>query len=196
MKKRVCTISIIIFLLFSLCGCGRYKEYHRKPDDSLFRAVYDATGEDMDYHGKEESGGYIWYEYHLKKMDAETISRFVKAVNGTLGDDQEKIVVAVFVEDILHQGALTVAFNLRNYSDENLEKADYDGLLSLCIGDYPDSFGAIVQPSTYTGIEGIRQLEIGVQMQQRAEEEEIDWYECLPDLEKVTFEEPYTLEPR
>ena len=187
LKKIVSTIGIIIFLLFSLCGCGGYNYYNLKPDDSLSHAVYDAVGEDLDYHGKKESDVYgFQYEYELRKKDAETISRLVKAVNSTRGDGQKKIQVAVYVEDILHPDAWTVAFILCNYSDVNLEKADYDGFRSLYIGDYSDSFGSIAQPSTYTGIEGIRKVKLGIQMQQRADEEGIDWYECWPDLEEVT----------
>ena len=183
MKVLKKIVGILVILLFILCGCGRFRNFNLEPDDSVSRAVYDEVGEDLHYHGKKEKDE-IEYEYQLRKKDTETIAKFVRALNSSLGSDQEKRSVCVLVEI---PGGEEVVFFLSNYSDESLEKADYDGFYSLRIRS-PDITREQLfsEPSTYTCIEGIRQLKIDIEMQQRAEEKGIDWYECWPDLEEVT----------
>lgn len=207
-KKLVCSIGIlgVLFLLFfrvdgpflilgilKLFGAGD-GHYNLKPDDRISSAVYDAVGEDMDYHGKEEAGDEVTYRYELMNNDAETIAEFVNAINNSLDEKQKKISVYVSVEAEI-PSVWTDVLGLFNYSDSNLEKADYDGFCSLYINDYLDHWDSMfLEPLTYTGIEGIRRLEIGIQMQQRADEDGINWYECWPDLEEVIFTDDITHE--
>lgn len=202
-KKLACSIGIlgfVVFFLLFLRGVGPFLilgilklfgvgdgHYNLKPDDRISRAVYDVVGEDMDYHGKEENGDEVTYRYELMKKEAQTISKFVNAINSSLDDKQKKISVYVSVEAEI-PNVWTNVVGLFNYSNSNLEKADYDGFCSLYINDDLDHWDSMFfEPSTYTSIEGIRQLEIGVLMQQRADEEGVDWYECWPDLEEIIF---------
>ena len=182
MKALKKIVSIFLILSLFICGCGKFRNFNLKPDDSVSRAVYDEVGEDLHYHGKKEKDE-IAYEYQLRKKDAETISKFVKALNSSPESEEEKRSVYALVEI---PGGEEVVFSLSNYSNENLEKVDYDGFYSLRIRS-PDITRERLfsEPSAYTCIEGIRQLKIDIEMQQRAEEEEIDWYECWPDLEEV-----------
>ncbi len=185
MVKLVRIISVFVILSFALCGCGRHRYHSLKPDDAVSRAVYDVLGKKAYYHGKEEVDGRICYDYELEKLEVETMSEFVKAVNSELGDEQEKIKIDVDIHIYTYRS--TFVCRLSNYSDDSLEKADYDGFYSLRIRS-PDITREQLfsEPSTYTCIEGIRQLKIDIEMQQRAEEKGIDWYECWPDLEEVT----------
>lgn len=190
MVKLVRIISVFAILSFSLCGCGRHRYHSLKPDDAVSRAVYDVLGKKADYHGKEEVDGRICYDYELEKLEVETMSEFVKAVNSVLGDEQEKIKIDVDIHIYTYRS--TFVCRLSNYSDDSLEKADYDGLRSLSINDRLDELRSVYASEAltyYTGIKGIRQLEIGIQMQQRADEEGIDWYECWPDLEEIIFKD-------
>ena len=198
-RKLVCTIAVLAIIIFIYIlvrvlvpfkislrpgGAGMYFERIMKPDDRISCAVYEAIGEDLHYHGKEETGDGVEYSYELMKKDAEIISKFVKAVNSALGDEQKKI--SVHVEEEFCAGCRTGVFSLYNYSDNTLEEAGYDGLWSLFIY-YDWTNSVLLEPSTYTGIEGIRQLKIDIEMQQRADEEGIDWYKCWPDLKEVIF---------
>ena len=188
MKKVSKIVGLIAVIPLLFCGCGRYREHNLKPDDDLSRAVHDAMADDYYYVGKEEGiYGEILYEYQIKRMEADAITEFVNAINDYLNAEQEKITVIVFVEA---PGGLNQLFYLQNFSDRELEKADYDGLYSLYIREIfaaPNNF--FHDPSIYTGIEGIRKLNIDAEMQQKAEEEGIDWYAYWSDLEEVIVRE-------
>lgn len=96
---------------------------------------------------------------------------------------KEKIAIYVEVED--PYGSESV-LNLKNYSNDNSEQSDYEGFYVLSIS-YPDFEEGLRNPQTYTGIEGIKYLRIDSEMQKRAEEQGIDWYEIWPDLEDVVI---------
>ncbi len=74
-------------------------------------------------------------------------------------------------------------WNLMNYSDEILEISDYDTLQRLCIGGRQESI--YTEPETYINLDDIRRLEIGSELQRKAEENNVDWYEYWSDLESV-----------
>ena len=76
--------------------------------------------------------------------------------------------------------------SLKNYSNDNSEQADYEGFYALSISYFKNSEEErLKDPQTYTGIEGIKYLEINTEIQKKAEEQGIDWYEIWPDLEDV-----------
>lgn len=187
MKKSKIIRLIVIISLF-LCCFMLYREHDLRPRDNLTRAVRKEMKKDLRYLLRDEtSADGIVYKYEIKNKDAETISGFVKAINGSLYDEQGKISVYVFSE--IPYGLESV-FSLKNYSDRRLETADYDGLCSLYISNpnvSEDPF--FLNPSTYTSIKGIKKLEINQQMQKRAEEEGIDWYAYWPDLEEIIVRE-------
>ena len=94
--------------------------------------------------------------------------------------------IVIQIEYIEIPGGVECVFNLRNYSDTSLETADYNGFYSLRIfGPDVGNDSFFSNPSTYTVIKGIKKLEIREQMQQRSEEEGIDWYACWPELEEI-----------
>ena len=189
MKKVSKIVGLIVAVSMLFCGCGISRGARNlKPDDDLSRAVHDAMADDFYYVGKEEGiDGVIIYEYEIKRKEGNAVTEFVNAINDYLIAEQEKIMVIVFIEV---PGGLSSIFNLKNFSDSKLEKADYDGLYSLYIREAFDGpYEFFHDPSIYTGIEGIRKLNIGEEMQQKAEEEGIDWYAYWPDLEEVIVRE-------
>ena len=188
MKKvfKLVGLIVIISLLFYGCGISRGAS-NLKPDDDLSRAVYDAMADDFYYVGKEEGiYGEILYRYDIKRKEVNAITEFVNVINDYLNAEQGKITVIV-MKDI--PGGLIPVFYLKNFSDSKLEKADYDGLYSLYIFEDRNFDQLFYEPSTYTGIEGIKKLDIGFEMQQKAEEEGIDWYTYWPNLEEVIVRE-------
>lgn len=179
----------MLFVTLS-AGCGRYREYNLKPDDDFSRAIQESVGEDFDYHGSEERELYgTCYEYQIKREDAETIHKFAETISILTNGEKEKISVYVF--SYFPSGGVENVFCLFNYSDADLETADLnDGLLLYICNPTCVENPIYFEPSTYTGIEGVKILSISSQMSQVAEAEGIDWYEYWPDLQEIIIREP------
>ena len=184
-KKIIGTCIIIAFILFGLSRmnrCGDNSPNRGIPYDKFSRAIYREMGDDIWYYYKDKGrSGEKEYYYIIEKCDRDTITRFSKVLNALAQKEKKKIAVYVEVED--PYGSESV-LNLKNYSNDNSEQADYERFYALSIS-YPDFEEELRNPQTYTGIEGIKYLRIDSEMQKRAEEQRIDWYEIWPDLEDV-----------
>ena len=184
-KKIIGTCIIIAFILFGLSRmnrCGDNSPNRGIPYDKFSRAIYREMGDDIWYYYKDKGrSGEKEYYYIIEKCDRDTITRFAKVLNDLAQEEKKKIAIYVEVED--PYGSESV-LNLKNYSNDNSEQADYERFYALSIS-YPDFEEELRNPQTYTGIEGIKYLRIDSEMQKRAEEQRIDWYEIWPDLEDV-----------
>ena len=184
-KKIIGTCIIIAFILFGLSRmnrCGNNSPNRGIPYDKFSRAIYREMGDDIWYYYKDKGqSGEKEYYYIIEKCDRDTITRFSKVLNDLAQEEKKKIAIYVEVED--PYGSESV-LNLKNYSNNNSEQADYERFYALSIS-YPDFEEGLRNPQTYTGIEGIKYLRIDSEMQKKAEEQGIDWYEIWPDLEDV-----------
>ena len=184
-KKIIGTCIIIAFILFGLSRmnrCGNNSPNRGIPYDKFSCAIYREMGDDIWYYYKDKGrSGEKEYYYIIEKCDRDTITRFSKVLNDLAQEEKKKIAIYVEVED--PYGSESV-LNLKNYSNDNSERADYERFYALSIS-YPDFEEELRNPQTYTGIEGIKYLRIDSEMQKRAEEQRIDWYEIWPDLEDV-----------
>ena len=176
-------IAVIVYTFFASEICGsRYHPTPQIPRDFFSYKIFREMGNDIYYYKREKgNSGQIKYFYVIERCDRDTINRFSKILN-VLGEKEEKK-IAVYVEAKFTWG-LSSTFNLKNYSNDNSERADYERFYALSIS-YPDFEEELRNPQTYTGIEGIKYLRIDSEMQKRAEEQGIDWYEIWPDLEDV-----------
>ncbi len=184
--KKIIGISIVfVLILFGLSRmnrCGNNSPNRGIPYDKFSRAIYREMGDDIWYYYKDKGrSGEKEYYYIIEKCDRDTITRFSKVLNDLAQEEKKKIAIYVEVED--PYGSESV-LNLKNYSNDNSERADYERFYALSIS-YPDFEEGLRNPQTYTGIEGIKYLRIDSEMQKRAEEQGIDWYEIWPDLEDV-----------
>lgn len=184
--KKIIGISIVfVLILFGLSRmnrCGDNSPNRGIPYDKFSRAIYREMGDDIWYYYKDKGqSGEKEYYYIIEKCDRDTITRFSKVLNDFAQEEKKKIAIYVEVED--PYGSESV-LNLKNYSNNNSEQADYERFYALSIS-YPDFEEGLRNPQTYTGIEGIKYLRIDSEMQKRAEEQGIDWYEIWPDLEDV-----------
>ncbi len=184
--KKIIGISIVfVLILFGLSRmnrCGNNSPNRGIPYDKFSRAIYREMGDDIWYYYKDKGrSGEKEYYYIIEKCDRDTITRFAKVLNDLAQEEKKKIAIYVEVED--PYGSESV-LNLKNYSNDNSEQADYERFYALSIS-YPDFEEELRNPQTYTGIEGIKYLRIDSEMQKRAEEQGIDWYEIWPDLEDV-----------
>ena len=184
--KKIIGISIVFVLILlglsRVNRCGNNSPNHGTPYDNFSRAIYREMGDDIWYYYKDKGrSGEKEYYYIIEKCDRDTITRFAKVLNDLAQEEKKKIAIYVEVED--PYGSESV-LNLKNYSNDNSEQADYERFYALSIS-YPDFEEELRNPQTYTGIEGIKYLRIDSEMQKRAEEQGIDWYEIWPDLEDV-----------
>ncbi len=184
--KKIIGISIVFVLILlglsRVNRCGNNSPNHGTPYDNFSRAIYREMGDDIWYYYKDKGrSGEKEYYYIIEKCDRDTITRFAKVLNDLAQEEKKKIAIYVEVED--PYGSESV-LNLKNYSNDNSEQADYERFYALSIS-YPDFEEELRNPQTYTGIEGIKYLRIDSEMQKRAEEQRIDWYEIWPDLEDV-----------
>lgn len=186
--KKIIGISIVfVLILFGLSRmnrCGNNSPNRGIPYDKFSRAIYREMGDDIWYYYKDKGrSGEKEYYYIIEKCDRDTITRFAKVLNDLAQEEKKKIAIYVEVED--PYGSESV-LNLKNYSNDSSEQSDYEGFYVLSIS-YPDFEEGLRNPQTYTGIEGIKYLRIDSEMQKRAEEQGIDWYEIWPDLEDVVI---------
>ena len=184
--KKIIGISIVFVLILlglsRMNRCGDNSPNRGIPYDKFSRAIYREMGDDIWYYYKDKGrSGEKEYYYIIEKCDRDTITRFAKVLNDLAQEEKKKIAIYVEVED--PYGSESV-LNLKNYSNDNSEQADYEGFYVLSIS-YPDYEEGLRNPQTYTGIEGIKHLRIDSEMQKKAEEQGIDWYEVWPDLEDV-----------
>ena len=188
--KKIIGISIVfVLILFGLSRmnrCGNNSPNRGIPYDKFSRAIYREMGDDIWYYHKEKGrSGEKKYYYIIEKCDKDTINRFTKVLNILGQKEKKKIAVYVKVENT--HGVESV-LSLKNYSNDNSEQADYEGFYALSISYFMNSEEeSFKDPQTYTGIEGIKYLRIDSEMQKKAEEQGIDWYEIWPDLEDVVI---------
>ena len=188
-KKIIGTCIIIAFILFGLSRmnrCGNNSPNRGIPYDKFSRAIYREMGDDIWYYYKDKGrSGEKEYYYIIEKCDRDTITRFAKVLNDLAQEEKKKIAIYVKVENT--HGVESV-LSLKNYSNDNFEQADYEGFYALSISYFMNSEEeSFKDPQTYTEIEGIKHLRIDSEMQKRAEEQGIDWYEIWPDLEDVVI---------
>ena len=186
--KKIIGISIVfVLILFGLSRmnrCGNNSPNRGIPYDNFSRAIYREMGDDIWYYYKDKGrSGEKEYYYIIEKCDRDTITRFAKVLNDLAQEEKKKIAIYVEVENT--HGSESV-LSLKNYSNDNSEQADYEGFYALSISYFKNSEEErLKDPQTYTGIEGIKYLEINTEIQKKAEEQGIDWYEIWPDLEDV-----------
>lgn len=188
--KKIIGISIVfVLILFGLSRvnrCGNNSPNRGIPYDNFSRAIYREMGDDIWYYHKEKGrSGEKKYYYIIEKCDKDTINRFTKVLSILGQKEKKKIAVYVKVENT--HGVESV-LSLKNYTNDNSEQADYEGFYALSISYFMNSEEeSFKDPQTYTGIEGIKHLRIDSEMQKKAEEQGIDWYEIWPDLEDVVI---------
>lgn len=186
--KKIIGISIafvlILFGLSRMNRCGNNSPNRGIPYDNFSRAIYREMGDDIWYYHKEKGrSGEKEYCFVIEKCDRDTLTRFAKILNNLGQKEKKKIAVYLAIENA---HGLESALNLKNYTNDNSEQADYEGFYALSTS-YLDNTAqeSLKDPQTYTGIEGIKHFRIDSEMQKRAEEQGIDWYEIWPDLEDV-----------
>lgn len=186
----VCVVGVIQVLLLVGLIIPKYGPTNDKPDDVISQAIYDIVGDEIYYQGKEErSSSVLYYEYLIrdtKKHKSDYLDDLVIAVNETIiNKNITNKVDIVFYHEL--PGGSGQCIELENYSDCKLEYPDCEGLQTLTITGFSRHCEDCIydEPLIYMNIPNIKYLKVSEQVQKKADEQDIDWYECWPDLESI-----------
>ncbi len=186
--KRSTHLILLVFIII-MCGCGSSSYQGIAPDDELSATVSDAAGDIFRYLGKEQrNNGAVEYEYYApyESITVENISHFMNTVASLSVEESEHIVFSICPQIPGGSGGTCA---LQNYIELSEDGEKYDLEFSeMCVYtiSYQDlSDPILMEPDTFTGVEGVKYLRISKLMQEKADEEGIDWYEIWPDLEGV-----------
>lgn len=201
MKKNILIYGGALIFVFALAIClimrkskleeveetnnmmGTYSNYGQtEPDDDFSENVMEAVGDCFIYKGKESFDKYgTVYEFFIWKDSFESVAVISKAINEN--DSLISYKAEIRIEDG-GAGYYYTVIKLFNYYGDDLDESNYDGFYSMRI-ECNDISSIWADPSVYTPFEGIKHLEIPNALQEKADEEGIDWYEIWPDLEGV-----------
>ncbi len=175
-------------IMLLLCGCRPVSYHNEKLDDAISSAIYETIGDELYYLGKEEKEhADLYYEYLIRDLGEErydVLYDIVVAVNETIKKENitDKIDIVVYHE---LPGGMGQCVELSNFSNFECTYPDYDGLERLVISGFGYSKCVYDQPSTYIQLPNIKYLSVSEEIQRKADEQEIDWYDYWPDLESV-----------
>lgn len=188
---KIKLISVVFVIFTLLCGCGHDSYRGIKPDDELSAYICDLMGDTFRYLGKEQQyDGATIYRYYApyESITAENISLYMNAVSSLSADKSEHIVFGLSSQIPGGSGGACSMKNYLELSDDG-EKTVLE-FSEMCVYSiaYQDlSDPILTEPTTFTGVEGVRYLIVSKRMQEKAEEEGIDWYEIWPELEGVDY---------
>lgn len=182
----VCVAAVIQVLL--LVGTMIPEYTSDKPDDAISQAIHDVVGDDVYYYADwDDRGIEYFYCYVIKEGHQEkTVVHDIFVVANKIIKEQEitgRVCIMLY-----HPipGGMTYCVSMHNYSNDELLYADYKGLQRLVIGGNDmDSDCIYNEPSVYTTLTDIKYLEIDAEIQEKAKQENIDWYIIWPELENV-----------
>jgi len=195
-KKRiiVCCVSLgfLVITCLVIWGIYSYKRYMedptypgtqivgKDPDDTFSKNVVSEIDDAYLYFGKRDfAGGITDYNFYLNKCSADSNTLFLKSVNQHITDVYGKTQIVI----LCGSGVYRCVYSLRNYENESSYPPFSEGFYYLDFGPEWDYLSSDLYD--YSSIEGIKYVEMPDLMQEKADEEGIDWYEIWPDLEEV-----------
>ncbi len=160
--------------------------YHCEPDDDFSKSVMnDISGEYLYQGCATDSDNVIVYYFFILKRDITSIEKISETVNkySDLLDSRVQINL-MDGSPSMSRGVLA----LYNFSSENRETYDDGKFHNLDIIWITD-FVFWNDPSTYTCFNGIKRLGLPNTLQDRADENGVDWYDAWPELEEMEIYE-------
>ena len=184
MKNLKLISLIIIITIFSLGCAGKVHYKNKDADDSVSKAIYNVLGDRVYYISKNVKNGIYEYDYLLMNEDRETVIVFIETVNESLSECNTKTQVSLSSEI---PGGSEVCIRLKNYTDDCDETPDLSGPKRLELL-YPriSQNSAFLDPSIYEGVKDIEYFSIAEELDEIANEKNIDWNKIWPSL--VSFE--------
>lgn len=187
MKKIINNIIPLMILILFMTSCSygssNNSSAHR-PDDYISKVINDCVDGSFLYQGKESLGSTgIRYDYLCSNLSSDSIREFNKALADINEGLDKPVQIGVSVRVFVDDEDTVCCF--QNYVDLDEESLFTD----LCVMVLPYSninpSADYYEPRLYSNIEGVKYLEVNEIIQIKADDENIDWYDVFPDLEKV-----------
>ena len=186
MRKNILLMVIGALLL---CGCGFDSYQAVKPDDELSTFICDSIGDTFRYLGKEQQyDGAINYEYYApyESITPENITLYMNAVASLSVEKAEHTVFSLSPQIPGGSGGVC---SMQNYiglsNNEEKSVLEFSEMCVYTISYQDISDPILMEPSTFIGVVGVKYLRVSKDMQEKADEAGIDWYEIWPDLEGI-----------
>lgn len=189
MIKKLKHLMLIFMTIVLFCGCGFDSKRGIDPDDELSASVCDSIGDTFRYLGqKQKPDDVIDYMYFApyESLTSENISNFMNTVASLSVDNTKHIEFNICPQVENGYGGTCSLQNYIELSDDGDKKfIEFSEMCVYTITYQELSDPILTEPSTFIGVEGVKYLIISNRMQEKAEEEGIDWYEIWPDLEDI-----------
>ena len=177
---------VLLFIVIILSGCASVEFKNEKPDDAITMATYEAIGEEFYYLGKEQyTGAYRYLIRHFDNKQQDVLCDAIAAINEIIRkEDVEEKVCIIFCRE-LSGGATSNCLIMTNYSDDELEKPDCEGLQHLIITGCHYDDCMCKKLNTYTSLSDIKYMEIDVNIQKKFKDEGMEWFDIYSNLENI-----------
>ena len=183
MKNRINIICLLILVV--LAGCGRDKVDGVKPNDELSENICNNTDGLFTFLGSEKNyENALVYSYYIDgEINEENIALIINSASSISAKYDEKVCINV---ETWIPGGIGGLCSISNYYQ--MADGTYYVYPDLCVytvlwQDLTTSDAR--EPSAFTGAEGIKYFRVDDRMNEKAKEQEINWYEIWPDLEGV-----------
>ena len=186
----IIALSFILIILLSLIiysskqiGKDNYV-YNTPPqavesDDEFSKSLKKDLGHVVTYEGKSSHNEYEIYSYIIGMGSKQYFLNLYESVNTHYDLISGK--VGVVLRFSPSAGLFRPIATLYNFSDE--DETTYNGFFSLYLGDV--SYTYFDDPFLYTELEGICRFEIPDSLYDESIEDNINWFEVWPELEKL-----------
>ena len=189
MKKKViiCVclscfmVGVIIFLLW-FRPFGTFRNV--KPSDDFSKKIVSEMNDYYTYIGNDiNNENTLRYNFIINKKSKESLKEFFSILNNSICYASNNVEVVVLDS----AGTAAAAFCLYNYSKTETDEKYYSGFYRLCISSQWLDYNFWNDCSTYYEcMEGIKELEIPKELQDKALEDGTDWFAVWPNLNLIS----------
>lgn len=191
MKKLYKSILIIVLTVIALVIGYTIIRFLRgthgtRPQDAFSRAVVKDASESATLMSINVNAdkNITYYEFINNSWTDEMRNRLATALTENVTLAEGKVCVTLWEENGF--GSYSKIFSVYNFYENETGFIMLDGFYRLNISDLFIDSDIWGRPETYKKcFDTITVLEIPIELQQKAEEEGIDWYEIWPDLVEV-----------
>lgn len=177
--------AALLIIVIAMYGTRNDEYENVKANDSISMSFEKYTGENVYYLGKSKDKYDVTNYEILLLREEDVISNIVQDINETLRNDgvTNKVSIIFYKK---YNNVLTPVLGISNYSDDNLEKADFESLQWMLLrGDKIGKSAFYNNPATYRNIPDVRYLKLTYNMRVMAAQYKVDWYEYWPNLECI-----------
>ncbi len=172
-----------IILLVAIAGMIVFIATHRS-GDAFSRGVVKAAQSSVTLMSLDVNSekNITYYEFEDRSFTDEMADAFVSALNDNYGLAEGKVCVSLWSGS----GALGRVFSVYNYIETESGYVMLDGFYRLNTTDLFIGLGMWGEPATYTEFfDNMIVLELPSKLQDKADEQGVDWHEAWPDLDEV-----------